>query len=582
MTAAWFRTPFIIAEMAQSYEGSYDVARETLDAAAASGADAVKFQIFTADELAVPGYRYYDLYRKLELSREQWKSLIDLAHSRKIQFLADVFGEQSATMLAEIGVDGYKIHSADTKNVPLMKHLAGLGLPIFLSTGGTTLPEIERAVATIRGAGNLRICLLDGLQVSPTPLEDTQLRRLAFLRQHFGVPVGCQDHVDAELPLARLLPLVALGMGADVIEKHLTLCRPLRREDHESALNPDEFATMVARVREAASTLGPGGYAMSAADLAYRKTMKKHVVARRDLPAGTRLGENDIVFRRTNSDAPLLTAEELVGRILARPVGKNEVILVAALAPRPQSARRVVAVLLCRVQSTRLYGKPLQLIGPKTILEHLIDQLRTVPEIDDVILAISEGEANRPFVDLAATIGVDWVVGDQEDGLARMILAADKASADVVVRFTTECPFIYVENLGEMIRRHIEEEADLTVCENLPDGAYGEVISLGALRRSHQEGEDRHRTAWVSLYIFENPGKFKILRLLPPEPLRRPDLRITVDYPEDLVVCRKIYEALGSEGKRIAVESIIKFLDANPEVKAVNVWIKAGAGRIWS
>jgi len=153
---------------------------------------------------------------------------------------------------------------------------------------------------------------------------------------------------------------------------------------------------------------------------------------------------------------------------------------------------------------------------------------------------------------------------------------------DIVVRFTTECPFIYVENLGEMIRRHIEEEADLTVCENLPDGAYGEVISLGALRRSHQEGEDRHRTAWVSLYIFENPGKFKILRLLPPEPLRRPDLRITVDYPEDLVVCRKIYEALGSEGKRIAVESIIKFLDANPEVKAVNVWIKAGAGRIWS
>jgi spore coat polysaccharide biosynthesis protein SpsF len=388
--------------------------------------------------------------------------------------------------------------------------------------------------------------------------------------------------VDGELPLAGLLPLVALGIGADVIEKHLTLFRALRREDYESALNPDEFAAMVSRVREAALTLGPGGYSMSAADLAYRKTMKKHVVARRDLPAGTRLGEEDIIFRRTNSDAPLFTVEELVGRVLSRPVGKNEVIVEAVLEPAEASARRVVAALLCRVQSTRLYGKPLQLIGPKTILEHLIDQLRTVPEIQDVILAISEGEANRPFIELAAKIGVDWVVGDQEDGLARIILAAEKVAADVIVRFTTECPFIYVENLGEMIRRHTEEDADLTVCENLPDGAYGEIISLGALRRSHQEGEDRHRTAWVSLYIFENPGKFKILRLLPREPLRRPDLRITVDYPEDLVVCRKIYQALGGEGKRIPVESIIEFLDANPEIKAMNAWIKAGAGRIWS
>lgn len=582
MTVPWFRTPLIIAEMAQSYEGSFDVARETLDAAAASGADAVKFQVFTADELAVPGYRYYDLYRKLELSREQWKSLIDLAHARGIQFFADVFGEESATMLAEIGVDGYKVHSADTKNVALMRHVAGLGRPIFLSTGGTTLAEIERAVVTIRRAGNERLCLLDGLQVSPTPLEETQLRRLAFLRQHFGLPVGCQDHVDAELPLARLLPLAAVGIGADVIEKHLTLFRSLKREDHESALNPDEFAAMVARVREAALTLGPGGYSMSEADLAYRKTMKKHVVARRDLPAGTRLGEHDIIFRRTNSNAPLLSAEELVGRVLSRVVATNEVILEAALEPRPASVKRVVAVLLCRVQSTRLYGKPLQLIGPKTILEHLIDQLRTVREIDDVILAISEEEANRPFIELAAKAGVDWVMGDQQDGLARMILAGEKASADVVVRFTTECPYIYVENLGEMIRRHIQEEADLTVCENLPDGTYGEIIALDALRRSHQAGEDRHRSAWVSLYIFEHPEQFKILRLLPPEPLRRPDLRITVDYPEDLVVCRAIYEVLGKSGEWIRVEDIIRFLDANPEIKRLNSWIKAGVGRIWS
>ena len=581
MPELWFRPPLVIAEMAQSYEGSFDVARETLAAAVASGADAVKFQVFTADELAVPEYRYYALYRKLELSRARWQALIDLAHVSGIRFFADVFGSASATMLAEIGVDAYKIHSADTKNVALMKHVARLGRPIFLSTGGTTLPEIERAVATIRGAGNERICLLDGLQVSPTPIEHTQLRRLAYLRRHFGLPVGCQDHVDAEDPLAWLLPLVALGVGADAIEKHLTLCRSLKREDYESALNPEEFAVMARRIREAVPALGTETYAMSTADLEYRKTMKKHVVASRDLAAGTGLGEDEIVFRRTNSDAPPLAAEDVVGRRLRQPVSRNAVIFESDLEARSASGR-VVAVLLCRAQGTHLYGKPLQRIGPKTILEHLIDQLRGVPVIDDVILAISEGAANQPFVDLATRFGIDSVIGDEEDGLARMILAAEKASARVVVRFTTECPFIYVENLGEMIRRHIKEDADLTACENLPEGAYGEIISLDALRRAHAEGEDRHRSAWVSLYIFEHPEKFEILRLLPPEPLRRPDIRITVDYPEDLVVCRAIYDALGGAGLRIPVEDIIKFLDSHPEVARLNSSIRAGAGRIWA
>ena len=117
----------------------------------------------------------------------------------------------------------------------------------------------------------------------------------------------------------------------------------------------------------------------------------------------------------------------------------------------------------------------------------------------------------------------------------------------------------------ETIRRHLVEEADLTVCENLPEGAYGEIISLAALRRSHDEGTENHRSAWVSLYIFEHAEKFKILRLLPPEPLRRPDIRITVDYPEDLVVCRAIYAALGGAGGRIRIEDIIKFLDSHPD-----------------
>ncbi len=254
--------------------------------------------------------------------------------------------------------------------------------------------------------------------------------------------------------------------------------------------------------------------------------------------------------------------------------------LCSSLAPKAAADRRIVAVLLCRAGSSRLYAKPLQRIGDRTILEHLIDQIRSVSRVSDIVLAISDGPENGGFVQLANKLGLEYVFGDEEDGLSRMIRAAEFANADIVFRVTTENPYIYLENIDQLIDRHLDEQADLTVCENLPDGAFVELINTAALKRAHAEGEPRHRSAWVTLYISEHPEIFKILRMLPPEELRRPDIRLTVDYPEDLIVVRAIYEAF--EGRMpIPVPAIIKFLDEHPEINAVNGHIDAGVGRIW-
>ena len=210
---------------------------------------------------------------------------------------------------------------------------------------------------------------------------------------------------------------------------------------------------------------------------------------------------------------------------------------------------RFVATLACRNRSTRLYAKPLQLLGHQTILEHLVERIRRIKRLDQILLAISDGEENRVYVEYANRLGLEYVFGDEKDMQGRLILAGDKAQASVILRITTECPFPYVENIEALLDRHLAENADLTVCEGLPEGTYSEIISLAALKRAHEEGADRHRSEYSTLYLCEHPEKFRLLRVTAPPHLHRPDIRLTVDYPEDLIVCRSVVEALGPSGR---------------------------------
>lgn len=246
---------------------------------------------------------------------------------------------------------------------------------------------------------------------------------------------------------------------------------------------------------------------------------------------------------------------------------------------------KVVAALACRVQSRRLYAKPLQFIDIDqeiSILEYLVSSLKAVRQINEIVLAVSEGEENTPFYRLAEKMGIRYIVGSQQDVQLRMIKAADLAGGDIIFRVTTECPFIYMDNLSDVLKAHIENKAALTVIEGLPEGSYYELIDVAKLKQSHRECGPEYRTEFCTLYMFRNPDKFFLQRLtVPDSALKRPDIRLTVDYPEDLIVVREVYKALYKKGSFINVADIIQLLDSKPSLKAVNGWIDAGAGRIW-
>ena len=235
-------------------------------------------------------------------------------------------------------------------------------------------------------------------------------------------------------------------------------------------------------------------------------------------------------------------------------------------------SRRLVAALACRNQGSRLYAKPLQNLDVERgvrILDNIVGCLRTLPCIDEIVLGISEGQENDVFRTLADEAGLAWIAGDQRDVLARLIQCGERGGATDIFRVTTESPFLYFEPVEQLWQRHQQESLDATFLWNIIDGAGFEIYTLDALKTSHTRGSDRHRSELCSLYVREHPEEFNVVRVDAPAELTRKDIRLTVDYPEDLVVCRAIYAALRGQAPRIRVTDAVRFLDDHPGLLAL-------------
>ncbi len=247
--------------------------------------------------------------------------------------------------------------------------------------------------------------------------------------------------------------------------------------------------------------------------------------------------------------------------------------------------RRLVAAVACRNQGARLYGKPLQNLDVHNgvrILDNIINCLKSIKCIDEIILGISEGVDNEVFKIFADRNDLKFIVGDQTDVLSRLIQCGKLGGATDVFRITSESPFLYFEPVEELWLRHQNEQPDATFMDEVIDGCGFEIISLKALEESHSKGDKKHRSELCSLYMREHRQDFKIINVKSPEALLRKDLRLTVDNPEDLMVCRIVYGVFKNKAPRIPVTEIVKFLDANSELKeAISPYAQVGHSRIY-
>jgi spore coat polysaccharide biosynthesis protein SpsF len=234
--------------------------------------------------------------------------------------------------------------------------------------------------------------------------------------------------------------------------------------------------------------------------------------------------------------------------------------------------RRLVGAFACRIAGSRLYGKPLQLLDIErgvSVLDHMIALAKTEPSIAEVVLGIAESVGNDSFVEVARKHGIQSIRGSEKDVLHRLILCGEAGKATDVFRVTTESPFFYYDMIAEVWKRHVEAANDVTVIDGLPEGSHFEIYSLDALKRSHERGDSRHRSELCSLYVREHRDEFRVEMLPIPAGLERMDLRLTIDYPEDLVLCRAVYQQFRALAPRIPLPDIVSFLDANPALKGL-------------
>jgi sialic acid synthase SpsE len=301
-----------------------------IEAAGEAGADAVQFQIWKLDWMMVPHHPDFDRVSAIEISRPEWAELAEFVRERypSMEIIACVYERSSVDFCEQIAVDAYKLHSADLSNPFLVRYVAETGRRIDLSVGASTIGEIQTAIEWIRGSSDSDIWLMYGYQNFPTPTDEVNLCYMMKLKHLFELPIGYQDHSDADTETAFWLPAAALGMGADILEKHITHDRSLKGIDHEAALNPDEFARFVRMARTIEGAMGvstPKPFSIE--ELKYRKYAKKSLVAASDLQAGTVIKEDDLTFMRADElGLPPDHSDRLIGRKTNRAIDKYDLV----------------------------------------------------------------------------------------------------------------------------------------------------------------------------------------------------------------------------------------------------------------
>lgn len=329
---------FVIAEAGVNHNGDPTLAMQLVEAAARAGVDAVKFQTFDPKALAsasAPKAEYQnrsstgasqlEMLSALTLAPEVYRRLQARAQDLGLVFLSSPFDEASADFLAELGVPAFKVASGELTNTPFLRHIARFGRPMLVSTGMAELEEVRGALAAIRTAAPAaQVALFHCVSSYPARATDANLRAMATMRSAFGVPVGWSDHLESNT-----VSLAAVALGAEVLEKHLTLDRKMAGPDHAASTEPEDFARLVAELREIESALGTGIKAPVESERGIAAVARKSLHWRRALAAGDKLAASDVACLRPGTGLSPARLDALLGRRLKRAVVQGALVVEA-------------------------------------------------------------------------------------------------------------------------------------------------------------------------------------------------------------------------------------------------------------
>lgn len=326
---------YIIAEAGVNHNGSLEIAKKLVDMAVDCKADAIKFQTFKAHEStgAFAEKAQYqkenmkveesqlEMIKKLELPFSDFDNIQNYCFEKGIDFISTPDGTESLNYLLGLNVTLIKIGSTEVTNLEFLKDIGNGGKPVILSTGMSTLGEVEKAIEVIKSTGNEKVMIMHCTTDYPTALEDVNLRAMVTMRDSFKIPVGLSDHtVGCEAAIS------AVALGAEFIEKHITLDKNMEGPDHKASMAPKDFKVYVESIRNAEKLLGDGLKKPTEREKIIMKDVRRSIVAIEDIEVGSVLQSTMLTFKRPGNGIKPELIEGLIGRTLKKRVEKDEVL----------------------------------------------------------------------------------------------------------------------------------------------------------------------------------------------------------------------------------------------------------------
>jgi N,N'-diacetyllegionaminate synthase len=326
---------YLIAEIGVNHNGNMSLAKEMINAAIASGADAVKFQTFKAETLVtkgtpkvryqeattIPDETHYQMIEKLELKEEQHILLKDYCDENSIDFISTPYDPASVDFLESLGVQQYKIASADLVDLELLKRVATTKKPVLLSVGMARLGEIEDALQVFSDYERGNLLLLHCVSNYPCSDESLNLRVMKTLETAFNYPIGYSDH-----SVGSQASILSLALGAKVIEKHFTLDKTLPGPDQKSSSTPDEFKKLSKAVRRAELMLGSGIKSCQPEEMQMSLVSRKSITLARDMNAGDVITHHDLIMMRPGTGLPAKVLQDVIGLKLRKGLSKDSLV----------------------------------------------------------------------------------------------------------------------------------------------------------------------------------------------------------------------------------------------------------------
>lgn len=568
-----FFPPYLIIEIANSHDGKKKKLEKLLKNFSNINYSnkGIKFQVFSPEKISLSDYKWFKVYKELFFEEGYWNSVI-----KKTSFFGDVwldlFDSYSVSILKKNlnYVYGIKLQASVLNNNEVYEGIKALNLKekkILINISGYNINNITKLISKFSKLSK-NLILQIGFQSYPTKIEDASLGKISVLKKEYPYLDLCMaDHIDANNNFSKNIPAYAHVMGCNYIEKHFCIDRQSTKYDFISSFNLKEMIELTKSFKD----LKKIKYKtfVSKNEKLYLKNTLQIPVTSKEIDSGNLLSKKDLIFRRTSKKG--IGYDKIMEFQENKFILRNKIKKYKPLNSKNFKNARIAAIVAARMKSTRLKNKAILSLNKISSIERCLLQCLGIKSLKNkVILATSYLSEDSILQKYTLNKKIIFSQGDPDDVIKRYLDVCKKHKIDVVVRVTGDCPLIIPEINEYLLDSHFKCGADFTYAENASIGTAGEIINTSALKKIYKYFDNALYSEYMSWYFKNNPKIFNINKVILPKDLFRKNLRLTLDYKEDLIMLRKIFKLLNTKNQPYNIDQIFNITDKNKKICEIN------------